>query len=87
MSLSLVTMVHMTGVLDTESSGVTSTAVVESFVVVVLPEMVVGVCEFDGGRPGHSCTMWPFWRHLKHLPSFRSCSCLSSVNHLNGSRV
>ena len=79
-------MVRATDAFEAESSRVTLTTVVGS-VVVVRTEILVEVRGVGGERPGHSWAICPFCQHLKHLPSFRSWSRLSSVSHLNGSQV
>ena len=79
----LTIVVQTVDALDTESFGVSSTAVSES---VVEHAVVDRVGEF-GGWPGHSGAMWPFRQHLKQRPSFLNCTHSLSVSFVNGARV
>ena len=59
-SLGLIVVVRTAGALETELSGVTSTTVAESVIVVVHAEMVVEEQGFVCECPGHSQAICPF---------------------------
>ena len=82
-SFTLVVVAWTAGMLDTESLGITSTAISEPVVEHTVVDWLGGLWE----QPGHLQAMWPFWWHLKQWPSFLNCICLLFISFANGAQV